>query len=356
MSFISGFPSGSTGGGSGTGEEAVEFGKVEEVWELTRSSLIVCLDTDAEGNVCFGDGYGDKYAPSGICKFSPEGTQIWYYAGSSSVADYPYSLVVDASGCVYSGWTKHSVRKISPGGTEVWRYTGHTKNVGAIAVDSSGYIYSGGWDGTVRKISPGGVEVWRYVDSSLTAGGSPPSVNGVCVDAPGGIYSAWSDGSVRKIGPDSTEIWRFVAVEKSSAFWIVLSLNGSFCVGLSDYAIHKYAADQTEVWRYVDERVPPQYPVCGAADVWGCVYSGWGYKTVCKLNPDGTEIWHYGCPEYPQSIKADGSRGVYVGRYPHHLRKLSNPAAGKLYTDSNAYDINWIQKTDVPNQYLISYR
>lgn len=360
MSFISGFPSGGTGGGSGTGEEAVEFGKVEEVWGLANvySPWYRIATTPL--------GYTYATVKSGTLRMiGPDGSIIHEISVESSGTYYgAYDVAVDASNNAYVvGWA--ALYKFDANGVQIWRHMRDTTYaISKPSVDTSENVYL--IDGyLIRKINSSGSSVWS-VDLRNSAD-LYYGTNGFTSDAAGNTYFGANDDKLIKYNADGVRIMSVRTrhrTDSDARITFDATENIYVAAGYKPSSLDKYDPKGTYVWTFYATKPLTTVAVDTSGSVYATGYiftrpNTYGDGNIFKFSPNGAKIWSFeldpNC-NMAVNLEMDLQGSFYISCYDGSIRKLSNPAAGKLYTDSNAYDINWIQKTDVPNQYLISYR
>lgn len=335
--------------------------------------------------------------------------EVWHL---ENVYRYDRNLVVTASGYIYSGisgYQKPSViHKIDPSGAIVQDVVlGVDGDYGGIALDVSGNIYVADWNG-VRMFDTNWVEVWfceipmhRITDPSCDALGncyvqsdthvakvshsgsllwrSPPDINGyvnaLLADSDGNTYcGGGSSWRLVKRNTDGIIIMR-VEIEPGGPVRLALDSAGNIYATYSDDRVRKFDSNGKEILQFNPlHHVNNLGAIAVALDASGAVYMSAcasDYKTnvnsghVYRFTPNGTEVWCFtpGC-KVVYDIAVDLNGNVYIGGYDDTVRKLSIPAAGKLYLNPNIYDkagkkpleVDWVQKTYDPHQLLISCR
>lgn len=161
---------------------------------------------DASGNVYVTGSANNDYL---TVKYSPGGSLLWQavYAGPANDDDTPNSIFTDNAGNVYitgssfgnSSENDFATVKYDANGNQLWvqRYNGTNNDndmAVSVVVDASGNVYTGGWssstnggtDFVIVKYSPTGSQLW--VKSYNGPAGGNDFMNAMLMDGNGNIY------------------------------------------------------------------------------------------------------------------------------------------------------------------------
>ncbi|MBI5189281.1 MAG: SBBP repeat-containing protein [Nitrospirae bacterium] len=312
-----------------------------ELWssqlDVLESYSFNDIAVDEDGNIfaaglAWGGLDGNTSAGSSdiiLVKFDNNGVKQWIRQLGSSGYDAPFSVDVDASGCIYiagetlggldenanSGGFDLFVVKYDPEGTRLW-----TRQMGAagddygksVCIDLSGNVYvsgdasgdmngetgAGGYDILVTKFRSDGLELWTRLLGTAEADG-----NGhVAVDASGNVFVAgYTAGSlagypnagdndvvVFKLDCAGNMLWKRQAgsslhdyvnrVELNENGEAVLTgfafggLDGQEPVGEGDVLVIKYDSDGVKQWTRLLGSTMLDFAVDSAVDASGDIY------------------------------------------------------------------------------------
>ncbi|HMT11138.1 MAG TPA: SBBP repeat-containing protein [Ignavibacteria bacterium] len=345
--------------------------QVSQEWAKRYSSAGAANDYaraityDSAGNVYVTGSVSSNYM---TIKYSPAGDTVWKktYNGPANDDDSPNSIFVDAAGNVYvtgasygnSSENDFATIKYDANGTQLWvqRYNGtNNDNDAAISVlvDASGNVYTGGWssgsngsiDYVIVKYSAAGLQLWSRVYNGPDNGND--FMNAMVMDASGNIYATGrSRGAVNddyatvKYSPSGTLLWsaRYTGSGNDEAVGLTVDQQGSVIVtGYAttaatgkDYTTVKYNNAGIQQWlkKYNRTGTTNDEAVGIVSDLGGNIYvtgfctgtntASTDYVTV-KYNSNGDQQWAkvfnsglVGVDDKASSIDIDESGNVYV--------------------------------------------
>ena len=269
-----------------------------------------------DGTIYFGAEDGYLYALD-----SSTGTNKWSFAVGQAVYSDP---AVGADGAIYVGsynTTNNYLYAINPNGTLLWKYSASSSMAGIFSdpvIARDGAVYFGCDDGKLYALNTNGTLRWAFNTGTNKAISASPAIG-----KDGNVYFGVGSSVFPRffsVNTNGTSNWVFTATSRirSSA---AIGGDGTIYFGSDDRNLYALNPNGTVKWAATTGATNASSPAL-AAD--GTIYMGGYDGNIYAFDSNGTILSSFATSNYVYSSPAIAANGtVYVGSADGKLYALS---------------------------------